>query len=357
MLRVFALAAALGVVACGGKTQSIPDAPTSPWTAGPPLPTPRLEPGVVALGQQVVVVDGFNSGLLDPDGLQMTTAVDVYDIATQTWNLTQLPDAPVAWTHLQLASIGTTIYLLGGLGLQGDNFPAFGNSWKLDTGATPLAWQPLTSIPAGYERGSAAVIVSGTKIYLLGGASTTDAVASNLSYDTVADAWSTTELPDLPDKRSHPAGMRLSDGTLVLAGGLAGLTADTFHGDVWWLPPGASAWDTTHAAMPDGFARGGCAYGTLTGPEFPAPELVCAGGEAGTSALSSILVYDPMTDTWIDSTTSPDHTTELPMATAGTQGALISQRLYVAGGARQLVFEPTDTFYVYDPTLDTVAPF
>ena len=45
----------------------------------------------------------------------------------------------------------------------------------------------------------------------------------------------------------------------------------------------------------------------------------------------------------------------MPMATAGTLGAAIGQRLYVPGGARQLIFEPTNSLYIFSP-LDTVGP-
>ena len=92
--------------------------------------------------------------------------------------------------------------------------------------------------------------------------------------------------------------------------------------------------------MPD--ARGGCSYGVIQG------QLVCAGGEADTSALRYTELYDPLADTWTEGTL-------MPMPTAGAQGAAIADRLYVPGGARALVLEPTDTLYVYAP-LDTGMP-
>jgi len=324
------LAAALVLAACGDHKANV-DAPSSPWSLGPMLPDPRLEPGVTALGQQLVVLGGFDTGVMA--GNHITTRVDVLDTATGTWR--QLPDAPVAWTHIQLASIGTTLYLLGGL--EGPMYIAQGQAWKMSTTDANPTWQAIAPLPAGQERGSAAVFATAGRIYLLGGAGTTTALASCMYYDVVGDTWQM--LPDLPAPRSHPAGMLRVDGTLVLAGGLAGLFADTFASDVWQLTPGAPQWQAM-TPMPE--ARGGCAYGVIQG------QLVCAGGEAGTSALRYTELYAPLSDTWTEGTL-------MPLPTAGTQGTAIADRLYVPGGARLLQLEPTDTLLVYSP-LDTGMP-
>jgi len=82
--------------------------------------------------------------------------------------------------------------------------------------------------------------------------------------------------------------------------------------------------------------RGGCAYGVIQS------KLICAGGEAGTSALSYTMSYDPILDLW--ATLDP-----MPLPTAGTLGAVIGEKLYVPGGARELIFEPTKTLLIYSP--------
>src|SRR5690242_17339139 len=123
MLRALqqAAAALALLVACGSpsaKPDAAIDAPAGPWTLGVPglpstakLPSPRLEPGVTAMGTQLVVAGGFDTDLAA--GLDITKEVDSLDTLTGVW--TRLPDAPVAWTHIQLAAVGTTLYLLGGL--------------------------------------------------------------------------------------------------------------------------------------------------------------------------------------------------------------------------------------------------
>ena len=292
------------------------------------LDVPRLEPGVTALGQRVVVVGGFDTDLMA--GLDITKRVDVYDPATDSWS--QLPDAPVPFTHIQLAAVGTTLYLLGGLA--GQTYVARGDTFALDTADPAAQWRTLAPMPAGLERGSAAVVVSGPRIYLLGGAGTNTALATNLFYDTISNTWGQL-MPDLPAPRSHPAGMRRADGTLVVAGGLATLESSSQAGDTWQLAPLGTMW-IPGMMMPQ--PRGGCAYGELQG------QLICAGGEAGPSAYKSVESYDPLADMWTELEPMPD-------SRAGTQGAVVGDRLFVPGGARELVFEPLNTLFVYTANL------
>jgi N-acetylneuraminic acid mutarotase len=335
------------LTACSSPA-ALPDAPSSPWSMGPDLPVARLESGVTALGQRVAVVGGFDTD--QAAGLDVTKRADVLDTLVTPMVWSQLPDAPVARHHVQLAAIGTTLYLLGGLDGTPDgmnNYPARGDSYALDTAAMTPAWRPVAAMPAGFERGSAAVVVAPPRIYLFGGAATTDAVATNIFYDVSTDTWcpgpacGTAQLPDLPAKRSHPAAMRRVDGTFVVVGGLSGLASDTAQSDVYVLPTAQqNPSGTWTAATPMPVQRGGCAYGTIQS------KLICAGGEAATSALSYTMAYDPILDVWTTLDT-------MPLPTAGTLGAVIGEKLYVPGGARELIFEPTTTLFIFSP-LDTV---
>lgn len=323
---------AIALAACSSPGKHV-DAPSSAWSQGPDLAdgVPRLEPGVTALGQRLVIVGGFDTDL--QAGLDITKRVDMFDPLANTW--TQLPDVPVAWTHIQLAGLGTKLYLLGGLA--GQTYTAEPDCYVLDTSDTTPMWTPIAPIPTGLERGSAAVVIAMPRIYLLGGAGTNGALATNIYYDVQANTW-TQLMPDLPAPRSHPAGMRTLDGRLIVAGGLATLDASMPAGDTWSLTPTAAAWDTKASMM---VKRGGCAYGVVQG------QLVCAGGEAGQVALLNVESYDPISDAW---TTKED----MPDSRAGTQGAAIGDRLFVPGGARELKFEPLATLYIYAP-LDTAA--
>jgi hypothetical protein len=137
------------------------------------------------------------------------------------------------------------------------------------------------------------------------------------------------------------------------------LTSDSDVADTWQLTEDQTKWPTAkwddppqRTAMP--VARGGCAFGVIQG------RLVCAGGEAGTSALKTVESYDAIDDP--PATGQPSPWTEdepMPESTAGTQGATIGVRMFVPGGSRTvpsitLSFEPTDTLYIFAP-LDTAT--
>ena len=343
MFRAGVVACAL--VACGdhASTSTI-DAPTSPWSQGPDVPTARLEPGVTALGERVVVVGGFATGVMA--GNMITTHVDVFDAAAGTW--TTLPDTPVAWVHPQVAAVGTSLYLLGGATYDAalGKYIPLGAAYRLDTADPNASWQPITPMPAGQERDSAAVVAASPsaapgRIYLLGGADENTALASNLYYDTIADMWG--QLPALPVALSHAAAMTRPDGTLIVAGGLAGLYPDMAQNTTWILPLGATQWQPGAPMLQQ---KGGCAYGVVQ------TLLVCAGGEGGTApnytVFSEVESYDPVANMW-----SLDPM--MPMPTGGTQGAVVGARLFVPGGARFYRLEPTSTLYIYSP-LDTAMP-
>jgi non-specific serine/threonine protein kinase len=302
---------------------------------GPAMPRKALEPGVAAFGQDVVVAGGFDTGA--SEGLDITARVDAFDTTTGTWS--SLPDAPVRWIDSNLATVGATLYLLGGL--DGTQRTAHGEAYALDP--VSHAWQAIAAMDAAGARGAAGVVVAPGHIYLLGGAASTGPLASCLDYDIATGRWSPLG-PDLPEPRAHPAAMRRSDGTLIVAGGFASLDSSEPRGQVWALPPPGAVprdWQVVPAMHPPAVpaARGGCAYGVVLG------QLVCAGGEAGPSAQDAVESYDPYNDLWMMGE-------QMPVARAGVQGAAIGGRLYVPGGAATLGLEPTDTLYVYSP-LDT----
>jgi hypothetical protein len=330
-----ALAAVLVcAAACHDEDIAPPDGPSSAWGLGPALPRPALEPGVALLGQQIVVAGGFDTGVTE--GLDVTAEIDAFDSLVHTWG--RLPDAPVRWTAINLATLGETLYLLGGLDAQS---AAHGEAFELD--ASTQRWVAIAAMAAGDERGAAGVVTTPGHIYLVGGIAGGAPLATCLEYDITTNTWS--HLPDLPAPRAHPAVMWTTDGILILAGGFESADASVPRGDVWALAPAGSAsrvWQprTAMVAPADPDLRGGCAYGVVFG------ELVCAGGGDAGSAKTAVAGYDPYLDVW-----TPHEA--MPVARAGTQGTPAGGRLFVPGGSASAALEPTDTLYVYSP-LDTM---
>lgn len=312
------------------------------------MPERRLETATGALGTRLVLAGGFSASMVE--GLPITTKVLTYDtqavgIGRDPWG--QLPDLPVAWTHANVAAVAGAVYVLGGL--EGRTLIAQGDAFVLEAPreGVPYEWTRLPSLPPGHERGASAVVVSPGHIFLLGGASTTGTLATNLDFDLATREWIVGRPIDLPTPRSHAAAMRRYDGAFVLAGGLGDLTSGSALGDTWLLPqnnfeacvvgPGNPCWEIRDP-MPT--ARGGCAYGVVYG------NLICAGGEAGLEALDVVESYNSFSNVW--TTFEP-----MPEPRAGARGIVVANRLYVPGGSATLELEPTDTLFELAPFVAT----
>ncbi len=315
----------LGLVAC---VETSPEPPQPPWQQKADLldGRRRVEASAAALGTKLVVIGGFATSDTEVPRLEINREILEYDPFTDTWSLLDVA-APEAWTHAQLAAVGGSLYLLGGL--EGDLLVPSGRTWRLRPGATE--WEPLAPMPEG--RGAAAVVATPNHVYLFGGITPAGTTATVLDYVISANRWD--ELPPLPTPRSHSAAMQMQDGTLIVAGGLG----PSFEplGDVYGLPVGSQTWELRDP-MPT--PRGNCAYGVVFS------KLVCAGGASAMGASRVTEAYDPNTNTW---SMLPD----MPVERAGAAGAVVAGRLYVAGGSATLTLQPTSTLFQFD-LLDTV---
>ena len=319
----------LALVAC---TEAESDAPEEAWRQRPDLPSRRLEAAAAANGTRLVVFGGFKTGAGDTPRLEITNEVlqyDPYAKPEEAWSV--LPPAPVAWTHAALVGNGGTLYLLGGL--EGETFVPRGEAWRLAAGADK--WEELAPMPAGLERGAAAVVHSQGHIFLFGGEGPNGVTDTILDYVIADDEWKQL-MPSLPTPRSHAAAMREEDGTFVIAGGVA---PQGPLGDVYAYTPFDMANPGWRVRAPMSAPHGGCAYGTIYG------QLVCAGGETienGMVVPSRVVeLYDYAQNTWTV-------TTEMPFARGGAPGAIVTSRLYVVGGSQTIALEPTSTLFEFD---------
>jgi|GEM_PF-2481169 len=160
----------------------------------------RFAGAFAQIGSTVYCVGGY---LIDPGPGTVSDRVQAYDIASDTWTdgLAPLPES-LAFS-VGAADTNNYVYVIGGI----DQAKAISDkvyqydtildSWFDITGADPL--------PQGRFSYAAASI--GDMIYVCGGLTSTDTSvtanysASVYSYDTTAQKWDATTLPDLPHGR------------------------------------------------------------------------------------------------------------------------------------------------------------
>src|SRR5205085_1696880 len=82
-------------------------APPPGWVFRAKLPAPRYEAARAVIGNQVFVFGGFQESTL-----RASTRVDVYDVATNSWQ--RKKDMPTALTHSNAVVIGDTVWFAGG---------------------------------------------------------------------------------------------------------------------------------------------------------------------------------------------------------------------------------------------------
>lgn len=293
----------------------------SGWETLASLPGgPRQETAVVALEGKVYVLGGF-----DEKG-EVVTDVIAYDPQADAW-ATATP-LPKSLHHINAAVVDGVIYVAGAL--QGINFAEIGDVYAFDPAL--MTWTEKTSMPAGTERGSSAVGVIGSKIYLAGGLRG-GSVADFSAYDTSTDTWEA--LPALPEPRDHLVGGVVGGIFYAIGGRNGGITK--VSGDVVAFDPSAGAWSPR---APMHTPRGGAAAGVLS------DRFYVVGGEGNTALPSGVFaeneVYDPVNDAWsaLEPMKSPRH---------GTGAVGLNGKLYVPGGADKQAFGAVDTHEVFTP--------
>lgn len=315
--------------------------PASAWSFGPALPRLAAAAGETIFGQRVVVAGGFVTGA--DGGFATTAEVDVYDLSDDKWR--RLPDAPAAWSFVNVGAIADTLYIVGGLEGAPGAYVAHGEAYRLD--AATNRWLGIHPLDAADARGASGVLATPGHLFVLGGASATGSVASCLRYDIATDRW--THIPDLPEPLAYPAVMQTSDGRLIVAGGLTGGVADpaaspvsdrVYSLQIADANDGATWQVRAPVLSPDDPApRAGCAFGTLLGT------LICAGGAGGAQAHTAAASYDPSLNRW--TAREP-----MPFARAAAPGAATGGRLFIPGGSLSAGLDPTNSFLIYTP-LDT----
>ncbi len=222
--------------------------------------------------------------------------------------------------------------------------PAF--SYPVRSVASENEW--TTKKPMPIARGGFGVAVVNGKIYAIGGLNNDSNLTVNQVYDPAMDFWRTRK--PMPTPRSGCA-VASYQGKIYVIGGTVGVTTNLvseFTGAVEVYDPTTDTWETKtpmptpradlHASVVDG-------------------KIYLIGGKErwGEASLYHELdvneVYDPTNDTW--TTASP-----LPVPVFGYASAVVDGKIYVFGGARQILTGFNDltsigSTQVYDVKNDT----
>jgi N-acetylneuraminic acid mutarotase len=208
-------------------------------------------------------------------------------------------------------------------------------------------WTSEAAIPERRRRGSAAIVVDGTKIWIShgnqGGHETEigDGFATSYGwidyYDTATKTWVLGDevgYPDAPNPRDHTGGA-LVNGRICISGGRNG-------GEKGWpavsptdcFDPVTKTW-TVEASIPDD--RSGSAYGTSCDGR-----LMIAGGEGGLSGR--IDIFDgTYWDTFMSALNEPRHGTGLAVDCA-------RGKIYIASGSPNGGGGQTYSMEIYTPS-------
>jgi N-acetylneuraminic acid mutarotase len=272
---------------------------------------PRQEHGVAATGSKVYVI----GGLVQCQSMSLCVAntAEVYNVEDNKWS--DVKALPLAIHHPNVAAVDGKIYVLGGLtGLL--SWKASPNSYVYDPAVN--MWDQLATMPAGTERGSAAVGVIGKTIYMAGGLNgISPTVDTATSYDTASGKWAT--LPKLPEAKDHGGGAVVGDTFYAVGGRTAGIAS--LRSTVYSLNATATAWKKETSMR---VARGGISVAAAHGKVY------AFGGEGNPAAGSrgvfpNIESYDVQTGLWAE---------EPPMMTPrhGTGAASVGDTIYIPGG-------------------------
>ncbi|MEU6369524.1 kelch repeat-containing protein [Streptomyces sp. NPDC046931] len=305
--------------------------PLAPIAGGP-----RQEHGVAAVGAKVYVIGGI---ITDPAvGFVTTGRVEVYDTRRDTWS--DAAPLPVAMNHANVAAVGGRIYVLGGLS-GGASWQSLRDSFVYDPRTD--RWARLPSMPAGIARGSAAMGVHGSRIYLAGGMRTLvpgpgglqDTMDTVSSYDVTTGRWEA--LPSLPQARDHVGGAVVGTTLYVLGGRDRGQT--NVRDTVYALDLRSHRW-FERASMPT--ARGGIATAAV------GTKIYTFGGEgkhdgAGADAVfAETEAYDTVHDRW-------RRLTPMPVPRHGTAAVAVGGTIHIPGGGTAGGGSPVDVNDAYRP--------
>jgi len=229
-----------------------------------------------------------------------------------TW--TQKADMPTARWILGSAVVDGKIYVIGGV-------PVAHGATAATEEYDPATdtWTRRADMPTA-RFGHSAAAVDGI-IYAIGGGRGGPELSTVEAYNPATDMWTTKA--DMPTPRGLLGSIVVVDGKIYVIGGMFGETVadNRALSAVEAYDPATDTW-TKKANMPTAIMDvGACVvdgriYVTGGFPAWP---------QNASDALSTVEVYDPVTDTWTQ-------TSDMPMGRWGHSASVVAGKMYIVGG-------------------------
>lgn len=286
------------------------------WSARAPLPVPRTNHALLAVGGKAYAIGGFSGSTL--------SRVDEYDPATNQW--TRKADMATARREFAAGVINGKIYVASGMSWSNPNSVTYISTTEEYDPATN-AW--TTRAPGPAIQGPNSVygnvhITGGAangRLYVVAFTTGAPGATPTYEYNPATNSW-TTKSP-VPFSYARLTATEL-DGKLYVLG--SGTSRDVAFAE---YDPIDNVW-IIRASLP------GMGWSGLVG----ARGKVYAVGGARTSALGepttvvrNVVEYDPVANRWT-------HRGDLGIARHSAAGVEIGGTLYVAGGAATMNFFP-----------------
>ena len=247
-----------------------------------------------------------------PSSRQSSRTVQVYDIASDRWELG--PQLPQPNNHGMAAAVNGKIYLIGGQ-LTDDQEGASRVDTVYELDPVTGAWVEKARMPT--PRSGGVAVAHGGKIYVAGGRLPHG--SDFAVYDPAANRWEV--LPDLPSQRNHVAGAAIN-GRIHIVGGRLGNRQSPLKSDAHEVfDPQTRSWTTAAPLLRgrsgmNGIVARGCFH--------------LWGGEAPTGMTPDHDYYDPRTNRWVS-------LPNMPTPVHGVVGsAFVDGLVWVTGGGTQI---------------------
>ena len=305
---------------CVGHTTDSP-APldqTAPgrWTQLAPMPRPRQEVAVAALGGRVWVIGGLASNA------EPVATVETFDPALDAWE-TRAP-LPIPLHHTAAAVVGERLFVIGGY--TGGRVQWTASDEVYEFLPDREAWQPRAPLPT--PRGGLAVAVLDGRVHALGGSG--DGVThTHEVYDPATNRWSAANA--MPTARDHLAAVAF-EGRVWALGGRTSFMGEQFA-SVEIYDPATDSW-RTGSPLPVG--RGGLAATVLR------DRILVFGGEAPLRIFNATEMWDARGQRWVAKE-------PMPTARHGVGAVAIDGRVFVPGGGTEPGLAATAVNEVFTP--------